>query len=84
MSQSLPMTPGIGFPADSQVDLLRKLVWNTYFIASITGSGGVPSWVTPPAASNSAGTAGHVAYDSNYLYVAVANATWRRIPLNDW
>lgn len=32
--------PGIGWPADSQVDLLRKLVNNTALIAAGGGSGG--------------------------------------------
>lgn len=83
MSQSLPMQPGIGFPPDSQVDLLRKLVWNTWYIATTGGGGGI-SWVAAPANSGSAGTAGQVAYDDSYFYVCVAANTWRRAPLNDW
>lgn len=82
MSQSVPMQPGIGFPPDSEVNLLRKLVWNTWLLA---GAGGLtPSFVPVPASSTASGTAGQMAYDDDYLYVAVAANTWRRIPLNDW
>lgn len=49
MAQSIPMQPGIGFPPDSEVDLLRKLVWNTMVlaqqeagdVASVNGATGV-------------------------------------------
>lgn len=82
MSQSVPMQPGIGFPPDSEVNLLRKLVWNTWLLA---GAGGLtPSFVPVPASSTAAGTAGQMAYDDDYLYVAIGASVWRRIPLNDW
>lgn len=38
MSQELPMRPGIGYPADGNIELLRKLVWNTWYLAT-HGSG---------------------------------------------
>ncbi len=84
MSQSLPMTPGIGFPPDSQVDLLRKLVWNTWLLAGGNSPVGPVVWVAAPASSSSAGTAGQIAFDSSYLYVCVAANTWRRTPIDDW
>jgi hypothetical protein len=40
--------------------------------------------VDVPAASNSTGTAGQWAEDSDYHYRCVATNTWRRYPLNDW
>jgi hypothetical protein len=78
--------PGIGFPPSSEVGLLRRLVNNTALIAENGGGGGGGgiSWVSAPASSGAAGTAGSVAYDSEYFYVAVANATWRRVPISDW
>lgn len=76
--------PGIGFPPDSQVSLLRKLVNNTALVADALAGGGAPSWVAVPATSASAGTAGQMAYDGSYLYVAVAANTWRRVPISDW
>jgi hypothetical protein len=83
MAQSPPFKPGIGYPADGNIELLRKLVWNTWFLA--TGGGGVsPGWVTVPASSTASGTAGQIAYDNSYFYVCVAADTWRRVAINDW
>lgn len=84
MSQSLPMRPGIGFPPDSQVDLLRKLVWNTWFLAGGSGGGGAPVWVSFPASSSASGTPGQIAYNGSYLAVCVAANTWRRVAIDDW
>jgi hypothetical protein len=84
MSQSVPMQPGIGYPPDGQVELLRKLVWNTWHLAGGGGGSGVPGWVAVPASSSAAGNPGNMAYDGDYLYVCVQNAQWRRVAINDW
>lgn len=76
--------PGIGFSPSSEVSLLRRICNNTALLAEAAGGGGIPVWVTVPASSGAAGTAGQMAYDSDYLYVCVAANTWRRIALNDW
>lgn len=34
-----------------------------------------------PATATSSGNKGAVCYDANYLYVCIANNTWRRMPL---
>ncbi len=75
--------PGIGFPPDSQVSLIRKLVNNTALTAENPGGGGV-SWVTAPASAAASGVAGQLAYDAQYLYVAVATNTWRRTAISEW
>ena len=42
-------------------------------------------WVSPPPSnSESNGTAGDVSYDSDYLYIAVADNDWRRVALQAW
>ena len=41
-------------------------------------------WVTAPASNTAAGTAGQKAYDDNYLYICVSNATWRRTVIASW
>jgi hypothetical protein len=76
--------PGVGFPPSSEVSLLRRITNNTALLAEAAGGGGIPVWVTVPASSTAPGTAGQIAYDNSYLYVAVANATWRRVAINDW
>ncbi|MBU3665297.1 MAG: hypothetical protein FGM15_05390 [Chthoniobacterales bacterium] len=42
------------------------------------------AWVANPAATNSAGLPGQVAYASNHLYICVATNTWRRVQLGTW
>lgn len=37
-----------------------------------------------PATSSSNGTAGTFRYDSSYVYVCVANNTWKRAALSTW
>lgn len=41
-------------------------------------------WSLPPSSTNSAGTAGQVAYANNYLYICVSSNTWRRVQLGSW
>ena len=42
-------------------------------------------WTTPaPTLSSDTGTAGDVAYDSDYLYICVATDEWKRVALNGW
>ena len=39
---------------------------------------------TVPASSSSTGIKGQLAYDSNYIYVCVAQDTWKRIAASDF
>jgi hypothetical protein len=52
-------------------------------IAAAGGGGGI-SWLSAPASPTATGTAGQIAYDSDYLYVATAANTWRRTALASW
>ena len=38
----------------------------------------------PPATASSTGIAGTITYDSDYVYVAVANDTWKRAEITTW
>lgn len=40
--------------------------------------------VTVPASANSTGTVGTIRFDSNYIYIAVAQDTWKRANLYTW
>lgn len=40
--------------------------------------------VSAPAAANSTGTAGQIAYDSDYFYVCTATNTWKRVAIATW
>lgn len=80
MAQPPPLYP---FWNDSQTDLLRKILENIAYEIS-SGGGSSIIWVTPPANSTAPGTAGQVAYDSDYFYICVSASVWRRVPISDW
>jgi len=37
-----------------------------------------------PASASAAGTAGEIAWDADYIYVAVATNTWKRVAIATW
>lgn len=37
-----------------------------------------------PASNTSSGKTGKIAIDTNYIYVCVANNSWKRISLSNW
>jgi hypothetical protein len=39
---------------------------------------------TAPSTANATGVAGEIRYDSSYVYVCVANNTWKRAELSTW
>jgi hypothetical protein len=39
---------------------------------------------TVPASPSATGTAGWIAFDSNYVYVCIATNTWKRLNLQNW
>lgn len=41
-----------------------------------------PAVASTPATSVSAGVAGQITYDANFLYICIATNTWKRLPLN--
>lgn len=80
---------GLGTALDGKADALH-----THEIAAVNGlqaaldnlaagTGGI-AWVSAPAESNTPAAAGSVAYDANYLYLAVAENSWKRISLASW
>lgn len=40
--------------------------------------------VAAPAAANSPGTPGQIAYDASYVYICIANDTWKRASIATW
>ena len=43
-----------------------------------------PAWTNAPAATNSVGIPGQIAYASNYFYICVGTNVWRRAQLGTW
>ena len=62
------------------------------FSSASTSSAGVCNWgdtyrqVTPRTitASNDAGLPGEICWDADYIYICVANDTWKRGALSTW
>lgn len=50
-------------------------------VTGATGPAGT-NIVSPPAAANSAGTAGSIAVSGSYLYICTSTNTWLRAPIN--
>jgi hypothetical protein len=48
---------------------------------SLGGGGSGLTWSSVPASATATGTAGQIAYDSQYQYICVATNTWARISL---
>jgi len=39
---------------------------------------------TVPITAADAGDKGDIAYDANYVYICIANNTWKRAPIATW
>lgn len=48
------------------------------------GGGSGLSWASVPASATATGTAGQIAYDGEFFYVATATNTWKRTALATW
>jgi hypothetical protein len=64
--------------------LFVKTPQNTIQAITLGGGGGGSSWVTAPDGSDSAGTAGQLAFSGGYLFVCVAPSTWLRTTLESF
>ena len=69
-------------PLQVQVDASNKLTLSKAGDLTIAGKLNLPS--QPPSAETDPGVAGDVAWDSNFIYVCVANNTWKRAALAGW
>ena len=52
--------------------------------AVVNTANGVSQLVAAPAAANSTGTAGQIAYDASFFYVCIATDTWERVGIASW
>ncbi len=52
--------------------------------AVVNVANGVSQLVAAPAAANSTGTAGQIAYDASFFYVCIATDTWERVGIASW
>lgn len=81
MPLNFPSNPALN---QTSVQNSRVFVW-TGAAWQLAGSGGSGlSWSNVPASATASGTAGQIAYDNNFFYVATASNTWRRCALSTW
>jgi hypothetical protein len=81
-AQGIYYTPATGGAAN----ILSVVGTVTSTLVSVTNSG-VPGLVlgtSTPTTSSATGTAGSIAWDSNYIYVCVATNTWKRVAISTW
>ena len=81
MALSFPGSPSVG---QTSTQNSRQYVWSGYAWELVAASGSGLSWSSVPASATATGTAGQIAYDGSYLYVASATNTWVRAPLSTW
>ncbi len=53
-------------------------------ILDLGGGGSGLTWSSVPASPTASGTAGQIAYDGDYFYVATATNAWERVALSSW
>ena len=56
----------------------------TFVKTTLTGNEINIATAQTPASASAAGTAGDVAWDTDYIYVAIAGSTWKRTALSTW
>lgn len=69
----------------SGTKLLAKLAVGGITKFSVDNNGQIQiGTATPPATATSTGIKGQIAYDSNYIYLCVADNIWRRVAISSW
>jgi hypothetical protein len=81
MPFSFPASPAVGATSTQNGREYRYAGNNTWEL--VAASGGL-SWSSVPASATASGTAGQIAYDGDFLYVATAANTWERAALSTW
>ena len=56
---------------------------NVWELTPAAGGSGL-SWSSVPASATATGSAGQIAYDGSYVYLATATNTWKRAALSTW
>ena len=56
----------------------------TWTGATLSGDTLIVGTSKTPASASAAGTQGQIAWDASYIYVAVADNTWKRAALSTW
>ena len=57
---------------------------SNFLIDYIVSANGLNIVVSAPSSNTDTGTAGDIAWDSNYVYICTATNTWKRLALSTW
>jgi hypothetical protein len=83
MPLSFPASPTVGQQSTQNGRTYTYAGNNVWELTPASGGGGL-SWSSVPASATASGTAGQIAYDGSYLYVATGSSTWKRALLSSW
>jgi len=80
MPFSFPSSPSVG---QQSVQNGRTYSWTgaAWELVAASGSSGL-SWSSVPASATATGTAGQIAYDGSYFYIATATNAWARASIS--
>jgi len=81
MALNLPASPSVGATSTQNG---RTYTWTGYAWELVASGGSGLTWSSVPASATATGTAGSVAYDGSYFYLASAQNTWVRAALSTW
>lgn len=82
-SNVVPHTPG-NYDIGNATHYFAECHIQSLHFADDTMQNTAFKWSSAPANSTANGVAGQIAYDSDYVYVCVANNTWKRISLGSY
>lgn len=69
----------------ASISVLLSLIFGTdRTLEGVLTADGIIISSNPPATSSSIGTAGTITWDDTYLYMCVADNTWKRVPFASW
>jgi hypothetical protein len=83
MPLSFPSSPSVN-QTSTQNGRTYKWTGSVWEFVSSGGGGSGLSWSSVPASATASGTAGQIAYDGSYFYLAPQNNTWVRTALSTW
>lgn len=68
------------FTVNADGNLIPQAISEIVDVTDLSGA----ELVAAPAAADSTGTAGQIAYENGYFYVCVATDTWQRVAIATW
>jgi hypothetical protein len=84
MPFSFPSSPTVGQTSTQNGRSYTYAGGSVWELTPSSGGGSGLTWSSVPASATATGTAGSIAYDGDFLYVAVGSNQWERAALSTW